>query len=420
MSPSSYARELALAIPTLRAVVATLLFALARRLRRALSSSPKRPLRVGVDIRPFYEPLTGVGWYLWHILDELGRRDDVELVLFGDARVTEDGPNLHASVPANAQLGVFDLRGIPSSRFSRPITAAAYLGLIWLEGCDLIFGANYFLPRLMGAVARRRVVTVHDLTYRRHPELLQRETLDNLEREMRREIARADAIVCVSETTRRDLLEFYPVDPSRAHAILSGATPPPPASDVDERGDLPGRYILFVSTVEPRKDLDTLIDAFEQLRDRGDYPGELVVVGRVGWKAETTVRRMRESRWSGSIHHLDYVTREKLASIYRNAEAFVMPSLYEGFGLPVLEAIGHGVPVIASRSSSLPEVGGDAALYFEPRNAQELADAILSISASPEARARLAQAGRNRVARFRWDEAAAKTLDVFRRAAGAR
>jgi glycosyltransferase involved in cell wall biosynthesis len=114
------------------------------------------------------------------------------------------------------------------------------------------------------------------------------------------------------------------------------------------------------------------------------------------------------------------VTRERLATIYRHAEAFVMPSLYEGFGLPVLEAMGHGVPVIASRSSSLPEVGGDAVLYFEPRNAQELADAILSIAASPETRARLAEAGRARVARFRWDEAAAKTLEVFRRAAGVR
>jgi len=419
LSPSSLARELALAIPTLRAVAATLLDALRRRLRRALVSPAKRPLRVGVDIRPFYEPLTGVGWYLWHILDELGRRDDVELVLFGDARITDQGPNLHASVPAGARLGVFDLRGMPLSRLSRPITAAAYLGLIWLEGCDLIFGANYFLPRLMGAVARRRVVTIHDLTYRRHPELLQRETLDNLEREMSREIARADAIVCVSETTRRDLLELYPVDPSRAHAILSGATPPS-SSAVDDRGDLPDRYLLFVSTVEPRKDLDTLIDAFERLKDRDEYVGELVVVGRVGWNAEATLRRMRESRWRASIRHLDYVTRERLATIYRNAEAFVMPSLYEGFGLPVLEAMGHGVPVIASRSSSLPEVGGDAALYFEPRDAEGLAGAIRSIASDAAMRARLADAGRARVALFRWDEAAAKTLDVFRRAAGAR
>jgi glycosyltransferase involved in cell wall biosynthesis len=418
LSPLNLARELALALPTLRTVAAALAGAFARRVRRALAPAPTKPLRVGVDIRPFYEPLTGVGWYLWHILDELGRRDDVTLVLLGDARVTDDGPRFHASVPENAEECVIDLRGKQLSRFTRAITAVAYPLLVWLEGCDLIFGANYFLPRSMGAVARRRVITVHDLTFRRHPELLQRETLENLAREMTREIARADQIVCVSETTRRDLLEFYPVDPSRAHAILSGATPP--ALSSDDRGDLPGRYLLFVSTVEPRKDLDTLIDAFEQLKDRGEYDGELVVVGRVGWKAEETVRRMRASRWRASIRHLDYVTRDRLATIYRHAEAFVMPSLYEGFGLPVLEAMGHGVPVIASRSSSLPEVGGDAALYFDVRDAQGLADAIRAVSANPETRARLVEAGRARAARFRWDEAAAKTLDVFRRAAGAR
>jgi glycosyltransferase involved in cell wall biosynthesis len=411
-------RELALALPTLRTVSAALAGALARRVRRAVAANATKPLRVGVDIRPFYEPLTGVGWYLWHILDELGRRDDVELVLLGDARITDDGPRLHASVPESAEQCALDLRGKQLSRFTRPITAIAYPLLVWLEGCDVIFGANYFLPRSMGAVARRRVITVHDLTYRRHPELLQRETLENLAREMTREIARADQIVCVSETTRRDLLEFYPVDPSRAHAILSGATPPLLSSD--ERGDLPARYLLFVSTVEPRKDLDTLIDAFEMLRDRGEYDGELVVVGRVGWKADETVRRMRESRWRSSIRHLDYVTRDRLATIYRHAEAFVMPSLYEGFGLPVLEAMGHGVPVIASRSSSLPEVGGDAALYFDVRDTEGLADAIRAISATPEARAKLIEAGRARVARFRWDEAAAKTLDVFHRAAGTR
>lgn len=419
MSPRNLARELVRAVPTLEASASAILGALARRVRRALAPGAARPLRVGVDIRPFYENLTGVGWYLWHILDELGRRDDVELVLLGDARLTDDGPRLHASVPERAESCTIDLRGRPLSRFTRAITSAAYPVAIWAEGCDVVFGANYFLPRLIGSVSTRRVITVHDLTYRRHPELLQKETLDNLEREMTREIARADAIVCVSEATRRDLLEFYRVDPSRAFAILSGATPPVPSTDASRDG-LPGRYLLFVSTVEPRKDLDTLIDAFERLKDRGEYDGELVVVGRVGWKAEGTVRRMRESRWSGAIRHLDYVTRERLATIYGNAEAFVMPSIYEGFGLPVLEAMGHGVPVIASRSSSLPEVGGEAAIYFDVRDTEGLARAIRAVVGDPALRERLAAAGRERVAMFRWDDAAAKTLDVFRRAAGRR
>ena len=205
-------------------ILHTLGHAAAARMRRAARrvTSREHRLRIGVDIRPFYEPLTGVGWYLYFLLHEFAKRDDVELVFFGDARVTDEGPALHADLPANAELLVFDLRGRPKSRLARPLTAAAYVAWMELAGVDVVFGANYFLPRLHSAIARRRVITIHDLTYKRFPELLQKETLDNLDRQMKREIAQADAIVCVSESTRRDLLQFYDVDPSRAFAIQSG------------------------------------------------------------------------------------------------------------------------------------------------------------------------------------------------------
>jgi glycosyltransferase involved in cell wall biosynthesis len=405
-------------LPTLRVVARTL--ARAAWARLAGLARGTKTLRVGVDIRPFYEPLTGVGWYLHHVLDELGRRDDVELVLFGDARVTDDGPALHASIPERARYSLFDLRGIRTSRFSRPITAAAFLALVWLEDCDLFFGANYFLPRLMDAVAKRRVITVHDLTYRRYPELLQQETLDNLNREMARAIAHADEIITVSEATRRDLLAFYDVDPCRAHAILSGASFAGGPAESSRPALLDGidHFILFVSTVEPRKNLDVLVDAFERVANRG-YSGHLVVVGRIGWKAESTVRRMRTSRVARRIRHLDYVDRADLAALYRHADVFVLPSLYEGFGLPILEAMASGTPVVAAASSSLPEVGGDAARYFPPDDPESLAREILAVVHDDEESARLVAAGRKRTREFDWAKTAEKTLAVFRRAAGA-
>src|SRR5215212_2508891 len=198
-------------LPTLGIIVHTLRHELGSRLRRAWSSAAHRRkrLRIGVDIRPFYEPLTGVGWYLYYLLHELAKRDDVELLLFGDARITDLGPKLHADLSKNARVCTFDLRGLPDSRLARPLTAAAYVAWIALSDCDVFFGANYFLPRLHSAVAKRRVITIHDLTYKRFPELLQKETLENLERQMAREIAAADAIICVSDSTRGDLLQFY-------------------------------------------------------------------------------------------------------------------------------------------------------------------------------------------------------------------
>ncbi|MGZ4778131.1 MAG: glycosyltransferase family 4 protein, partial [Thermoanaerobaculia bacterium] len=337
----------------------------------------ERRLKIGIDIRPFYEPLTGVGWYLYFILHELAK-NDVDLYLFGDARVTDEGPHLYAGIPPNAHLCAFDLRGQGRiSRVSRQLTAAAYV--LWMEEirCDVFLGANYFLPRLLDAAARRRVITIHDLTYKRYPELLQRETLHNLEAHMAREIARADAIICVSESTRRDLLHYYEVDESRVVTIHSGLGRVSEPLHVE---GLPEHYILFVSTIEPRKNLGVLLDAFARLRET--YAGSLVVVGRIGWKSEEIVERLR----APGVVHLDYLEPRLLADVYRRADAFVLPSLYEGFGFPLLEAMAHGVPAIAARTSSLPEIGGDAALYFEPNDSRELAHQLGRVLHHPELR----------------------------------
>jgi len=391
-------------------ILHTLSHALADRVRRAFRRATRSEsrLRVGVDIRPFYEPLTGIGWYLYHLLHEIAKRDDVELFLFGDARVTDLGPTLKADIPANAHICWFDLRGRGKiSRAQRAATAAAYVLWMVLIDCDVMFGANYFLPRLLGAIARRRVITIHDLTYKRFPDLLQKETLHNLEAHMPREIAAADAIICVSESTRDDLLRYYQLDSRRAVAIHSGLSVPGPGSRAP---GLPARYILFVSTIEPRKNLGVLLDAFERLMARGAYDGSLVGVGRVGWKSEDLVPRLR----GRGVHHLDYLPPVELASIYSNAEVFVFPSIYEGFGFPLLEAMAFGVPSIAARSSSLPEIGGDAALYFDPADSRELEKQIERLTRDPALRQDLIARGKKRAAGFRWDVAAERTFTVFR------
>jgi glycosyltransferase involved in cell wall biosynthesis len=386
--------------------------ALADRVKRAFRRATRSDsrLRVGVDIRPFYEPLTGIGWYLYHLLHEIAKRNDVELFLFGDARMTDIGPTLHADLPPNAHVCWFDLRGRGKiSRPQRAITAAAYVLWMALIDCDVMFAPNYFLPRLLGAIARRRVITIHDLTYKRFPELLQKETLHNLEAHMMREIALADAIICVSESTRDDLLEYYEVDPRRVFAIHSGLALP--ATGHRQPLTLPGRYLLFVSTIEPRKNLGVLLDAFENLKRSGKYDGSLVVVGRIGWKSEDFVSRLR----GRDVHHLDYLGPAELQEVYRKAEVFVFPSIYEGFGFPLLEAMAHGVPTIAAESSSLPEIAGDAALYFDPRDAAQLESAISRVVEHHELRHALIERGRDRVAQFSWETTAQRTVEVLQR-----
>src|SRR5207253_6681064 len=153
--------------------------------------------------------------------------------------------------------------------------------------------------------------------------------------------AAADALIRVSDSTREDLLKYYQVDPRRVLAIHSGVALPAPGTRHAAR--LPERYILFVSTIEPRKNLGVLLDAFENLKRKGKYEGSLVVVGRIGWKSEEFVPRLARP----DVHHLDYLGAAELQTVYRNAEIFVFPSIYEGFGFPLLEAMAHGVPSIA-------------------------------------------------------------------------
>lgn len=410
-----------LAVVSAFRVISRELFRSARRGYRALSADIRRqprPIRVGVDIRPFYEQLTGVGWYLYEILHEIARMEEVELIAFGDPRMSAAGPSLHGNLPETIEYRIFDMTGEQPSRWTHGLTGIAHPLMMKLERIDLFFGGNYFLPRTMDSVATSRVVTVHDLTYRKRPELLQAETLANLEKHMQRELSRADAVICVSHASRRDLIEEYPIEPARVFAIQNGMRGRPESRMPESRLDLPDRYILFVSTIEPRKNLEVLIDAFEQLRDDGSYEGALVVAGRVGWKSEQTARRLRSSRWSDSIHHLDYVPREHLDEIYRRAELFVLPSHYEGFGFPILEAMSHGVPTITTNVSSLPEVGGDAALYFDPNDVEGLSRAIRAITSDHELRERLIARGRERVAHFDWTRAANQTVEVFRHVMG--
>jgi glycosyltransferase involved in cell wall biosynthesis len=173
------------------------------------------------------------------------------------------------------------------------------------------------------------------------------------------------------------------------------------------------RYLLFVSTIEPRKNLPLLLDAYQSLRARGAYDGSLVIVGKIGWKAEAIAPRLREP----GVVHLDYLDPERLDAVYAGAELFVFPSIYEGFGFPLGEAMAHGVPSVAARSSSLPEIGKDAALYFDPRDARELERQIERVLRDPELRAQMIARGRARAAELRWDVAASRTLEVLRQAA---
>lgn len=376
-------------------------------------------LTVGVDIFPFFERMTGVGWYEWNVLLQLPRVDNaIRLNFYAHTFAAPDEPS-PPPMPTGERCR-FRFHHIPQG-FLLPIRPTIQLlraivepVLLFLDGNDVFFAPNFFVPRRHLAAVTRQVATVHDLAFLRFPETVQHETLDNLRRHLPRAVVAADALIAVSQATADDLTTLLGISPRRVHVIHEGVDPTFLDAPHPPRIALPRRYVLFVSTLEPRKNILGLLAGFEQAV-AGGYEGDLVLVGRWGWRTEAAREALATSPVQHRIHHLDYLDRGELNAVVRRAEAVVFPSLLEGFGLPVVEGMAVGVPVITSNVSSLPEVGGDAALYVDPREPADLAAAILRLANDPALREQLVTAGRARAARFRWEEAARATAGVFRR-----
>ncbi len=404
----------------LRDLAGTLVARLRRSYRRAVLG--EESLAVGVDIFPFFERMTGVGWYEWNVLAHLPEVDPhLEVRLYAQ---TFGAPNEPPPPPLPSALRTrFRFHHMPRG-FLLPVRATLAILrvtveplLLFLDGNDVFFAPNFFVPRRHTPAVRSLVPTVHDLAFLRLPHTVQRETLDNLRRHFPGVVFAADALIAVSAATAGDLAGLGGVTPRRVHVIHEGVDPTFAARGSFAADLLPARYLLFVSTLEPRKNVVNLLEGFAGAVAAG-YPGDLVLVGRWGWHTESAQAALAASPVRHRIRHLDYLDRPSLSAVMRRAEALLFPSLLEGFGLPVVEAMACGVPVIVSRASSLPEVAGDAGVYVDPLDPAGIAGAIRRLADDPELRACLGARGRERAARFRWDEAARATAAVLRRAGG--
>jgi len=283
---------------------------------------------------------------------------------------------------------------------------------VLLDGNDLFFAPNFFPPsgfRVTGRIA----ATVHDCAFAMHPEFIQDETLNNLHRHLPAALHQARTVIGVSQNTRSDIRRLFRVDAARAHAVANGCAAPPGAA-VEARA-LQEPFILFVGTLEPRKNVLSLIRAFARLKAEGS-PLRLVLIGKMGWKAGGLRDALSRSAWRSEIHHLSYLPAGEVSAYYQKAFCFVFPSYYEGFGLPMLEAMAHGCPVVATANSSLPEVGGDACLYVGP-DPESISEGIRRLAEDPALRSSLVKKGYLQAKKFSWDRCAEETLAVLMEAA---
>jgi glycosyltransferase involved in cell wall biosynthesis len=262
------------------------------------------------------------------------------------------------------------------------------------------------------------VLTVHDLIFRHLPEHHKPLNRWYLNLTLPLYCRRASHIIAVSDCTRRDLVAAYGLPPEKITVIHEAADPrfcpqPPEAIDgVCAHYGLPDRYLLFVSTIEPRKNLTRLLEAFEIVHAEGLTDG-LVIVGKRGWLYGDFFARLERSSVRGAVLLSGYVPDEDLPAIYSGAQAFVLPSLYEGFGLPVLEAMACDAPVACSNASALPEVAGNAALFFDPHDASAITNVLRRLLGDAELRETLRQRGLEQAATFSWNRVAAETQAVY-------
>ncbi|OGK34671.1 hypothetical protein A3A46_00285 [Candidatus Roizmanbacteria bacterium RIFCSPLOWO2_01_FULL_37_13] len=284
---------------------------------------------------------------------------------------------------------------------------------------QVFFSPAHYIPRFCPIPT---VVTIHDLSYFYYPDEFLKKDLYQLKNWTKYSVEKSKKIIAVSNTTKKDIVRFYKIPEEKIKVIYNGYEKVSDrTSEVEEeRSDGKtsevkldkGKYILYVGTLQPRKNIITLIDAF-YLFKKNHPEFNLVLVGKKGWLYDHIFKKVEDLNLKKYVVVKGYVTDAELSSLYQNAFCFVLPSLYEGFGIPLLEAMSFGSPVISSFTSSLPEVGGDACLYFDPRSPQELAKKLKKLTENRKLRSKLIKKGRERIKLFSWKKCAEDTLKIL-------
>jgi glycosyltransferase involved in cell wall biosynthesis len=368
-------------------------------------------VRIGIDARKLHD--FGIGTYIRNLLRQLARLDrETDFVVLCRAEDAEAlgslGENFRAVIERAGNYSIAEQVRIPLA--------------LRREGVTLFHAPHYVLPPLVRCPS---VVTIHDCIHLMFPQYLpNRIALGYARASIALAARRATRVMTVSESSKRDILRFVDTEPDRIDVIYNAYDErfgvEPREEDVvrvRERYQLHDEFVLYAGNVKPHKNLERLIDAFDLVRKRGLDHLKLVLIGDEISKYAGLRRAVHQHQLHKYVRFLGYLPEETLAVLYRLAGVFVFPSLYEGFGLPPLEAMASGTPVVTSNLSSLPEVAGDAAVLVDPYDPRAIADGIHRVLTDEDLRRSLRQKGLARAQQFSWEKSVRRVLEIYAEAA---
>ncbi len=352
----------------------------------------------------------GINWYIYHLLQQLTSSSEFTYTAFtSEPRAREHLGNLEiiqSRLPTHKPIA-----RIFWEQFIQPIALRR-------AKIDLLHALAFAGPL---AIATPWLTTIYDLSFARYPKSFNRANRIYLTWAVRDAVRRANRIIVISQSTKRDLVEMFGAQPEQISVVYCGVDPAfTAARDRNKldafraRHNLPEHMILHVGTIEPRKNIPRLIRAFAHAKRTARLPHKLVLVGAHGWKYTEVEEAIEQTDSTHDVIFAGYVLQEELPLWYQAAELFVYPSIYEGFGLPPLDAMANGVPVITSNTSSLPEVVGSAAIQVAPDDEQAIADAIMRTLSDKPLRDEMRTRGIAQAKNFSWERAAQETVAIYR------
>ena len=377
-----------------------------------------RPLRIGFDVAQTCQERAGCGWYADSLARALVAEEPENEYFFYHHFGRWFNPDTDTGTHLASSRVHEPLRAL-SAEQAAAFWARVRAGGVPLPGEPDVVHANSYQAPPVGSA--RLVFTVYDVSYWMHPEFTTDGNRLHCQEGVFEALERADGFLFISHSSHREFNQVLPgwLDRHGKPWVVThlGQRERPPAPDGATTRESPADdqdYWLAVGTLEPRKNYETLLDALDLYWERSPRPLPLRIAGGGGWKSDALKLHLARLETQGRVTRLGYVTDDALEELYAGTRALIFPSWHEGFGLPVLEALSRGAPVICSDRASLPEVGGDAAVYIDPASAESICRAMLALEGDSAGRARRVAVGRQHADRFSWAKTARETLDFYR------